>query len=224
MTLQTRRTPLPGKAILQFRALSLMIAVAVVGTIPDRADAGQIGAGDFDGSAQITTFNGLGPLVPTVRPAPLEIDGHTINTDDGEYRYINSTFCAFDGECIGTDTGLGFLDIVLAASYAKAGAYVAGAQAAGYSIRAEFFDASDVLLGTFDVNNAANRDFIFAGWEDTTVGVARMRFTDLNDVGEIEILDDLTVQTVVPEPSTALLTCLGLMGLPLAGRRRRARA
>jgi hypothetical protein len=195
------------------RVFAFMIVLVGVGIISFRSDAVQIGVGDFEGGTQTTTFDGLG-LPTSGNPTPLVINAHTITTDDGIFRYLAIPALCIANECIGNNTDLGFIDIVLDTSYTKAGAFVGGTFS-GWTIRADFFDAADVQLGSFILNNPSSGSPLFGGWKDAG-GIARIRFTDLSPNGRIEVLDNLMV---IPEPSTALLLGSGL--LALAGARRR---
>jgi len=201
-----------------YLALTALTLVALVGILPLRADALAIQPGDFGPGAQITTFDGL-PLPFGANPAPLVIDGHSITTDSGNFRYVRGPLC-FSGDCVGNDTGAGFIDVVLSQSYTQVGAYVRAAQDS-WSIQADFFDASDVLVGSTVVTGGTALEF--AGWEDVG-GISRIRYTDLNPNDRIEVLDNLTVagaRSVVPEPSSALLTAIALGAVHARARRRK---
>lgn len=196
------------------RLLTTVSALALIGILPIGSEAAQVGTGDFGPGTQTTTFDGLG--LPITNPAPLLIDGHTITTNDGTYRYLGIPSICVSNECIANNTDLGYIDIVLDAAYARAGAFVTGGFT-GWTIRADFFDATDTLVGSFVLNNPTDAAPLFGGWEDPG-GIARLRFTDLSPNNRIEALDNLMVQ-VVPEPSTALLFMSGLFAMAGVSRR-----
>ncbi|MDJ0848425.1 MAG: PEP-CTERM sorting domain-containing protein [Myxococcota bacterium] len=180
------------------------------------SQAGQIGVGDFEAGAQTTTFDDLGlPLFPNF--TPFVIDGHTINTDDGVFRYFNGPLIACaSNDCLANNSDLGFFDIVLSEPSLQAGAFATSLDA-GWRVQVDFFDPGDALLGTVILSNPGGPAPTFAGWEDPG-GIARIRIQDQTPNGRIMWMDELTV--FVPEPSTGLLVALGLAGLGARSRRR----
>jgi PEP-CTERM motif len=72
-------------------------------------------------------------------------------------------------------------------------------------VRIEFFDPLNNLISAADVGLG------FYGWEHAP-GIRRVRLTDILNDGRIFTFDDLTVETV-PEPGSASLLALGLLGL-----------
>lgn len=177
------------------RAFVFGIFLVLVSIGAGSAGAGQIGEGDFGPDAQTTTFDGLG-LPQFGNPDPLLIDGHTITTNDGIFRYLTIGGQCIENECIANNTDLGYFDIVLSGSFEKAGAFVTGL--VGWFIRAEFFDANDVLVGSTVVANPGVGP-LFGGWEDPG-GIARIRFTDLNRPNTVILMDDLIVEGLVGPP------------------------
>jgi hypothetical protein len=176
------------------------------------ANAGQIGIGDFNGSETVTTFDGFG--LPFSNPAPLVFDGNTYTTDTGTIRYFALQGC--DAECLGTESGLGFMDVALGTPATRVGAEVGVLQV--WEGFVEFFDAADNLLGT--INHPPGSGFLFAAWEDSG-GISRFRLTDLDRPTSIINLDNFRFEPI-PEPSTALLLGGGLLGLAARGWRRKA--
>jgi len=194
------------------RAAAAIVLAAVCGSV----HAGPIGIGAFGGGAQTTTFDGLG--FPFSNAAPLVVDGHTITTDDGIVRYTDFGSSCIANECIGNNTDLGFVDIVLSTLSERAGAWT-GAALPGWNTRADFFDAADVLLGSVNLVNGGDVA-LFAGWEDAG-GIARIRFNDLTTNSRIVVVDNLVIERVqVPEPASLALVALGLAGLGFSRRKR----
>jgi hypothetical protein len=119
------------------RAFAFTVFFVLFGLGPLQSHAAQIGVGDFGEGTQTTTFDGLG-LPPFGNPTPLLIDGHAITTDDGWFRYTSfAAFCVAN-ECIATNSAAGFFDVVLGASYQKAGAFVTGGSFR-WAVRADFW-------------------------------------------------------------------------------------
>jgi hypothetical protein len=183
------------------------------------ASAGQIGIVDFSGGETVTSFDNLGLGFTTA--TPLVFDGNTYTTDDGILRYTDpNTFDAdCNGECIGNDSDLGWIDVVLGGAYDRVGARVGGADTS-YNGLVDFFGVGDVLLGTVAFGN--NAGMVFAGWEDFG-GITRVRFNDTASNGRIVHLDDFRFENVrVPEPGSLAMFGLGLAGLVVARRRKAA--
>ncbi len=195
-------------------ALAASMAAPVAYAIP-------IGPGAFGGGSVVTTFDGLG--LPTFsNPTPLVVGGNTFTTDDGIFRY--SVFGGISdcvaNECIGNDTDTGFIDVVLGAPAFRVGGWVSGASPQNWSIRTDFYNLANVLLGSVNLLNVPTP--AFAGWEDAG-GIGRVRFTDLIQNNRIELLDNFTTESrnvPVPEPTILLLMGMGLAGLGFARRRR----
>ncbi|RMF09563.1 MAG: PEP-CTERM sorting domain-containing protein [Alphaproteobacteria bacterium] len=148
------------------------------------------------------------------------IDGNTYTTDSGALRYNASFDANCSNECIGNNSDLGWIDIVLGAPATRVGALVGGANTS-YNGFVEFFDVTDSLLGTINFGN--NNGLVFAGWEDAG-GIARVRVTDTAQNSRIVHMEDFRFERgdiQVPAPVGLGLLGLGLAAMGLGVRRRR---
>jgi len=199
------------------RLKQLLVAVAVFSSAT--ASAGQIGIGDFSGGETVTSFDNLGLGFTTA--TPLVFDGNTYTTDNGILRYTdpNGFDADCNGECIGNDSDLGWIDVVLGGTFDRVGARVGGASTS-YNGLVDFFGVGDVLLGSVAFGN--NAGMVFTGWEDFG-GITRVRFNDTASNGLILHLDDFRFERVaVPEPGSLVMLAFGLAGLVVARRRKAA--
>jgi len=78
------------------------------------------------------------------------------------------------------------------------------------------------LLGSVNFGN--NAGMVFVGWEDLSVGIGRVRFTDTASNGRILHLDDFRFEAanVVPLPGTLALAGLALLGMGFVRRSQKA--
>jgi len=179
-------------------------------------NAAQIGIGDFDGSENVTTFDGLG--LPTTNPTPIIFDGNTYATSNNLLLWDDLASPDCINACIGTaGDDLGFIDITLGATSTQVGALV-GLHFT-WSGTVEFFSAADVLLGTIVYNNESSMQF--AGWEDAS-GIGRFRLTDTITNATATLLDEFRFTAAVPLPATVWLFGSGLLGLIGIARRKKA--
>jgi hypothetical protein len=153
--------------------------------------AGQIGQGDFV-SPSVFNFNGLG--LPNDSTTPIVLGGNTYSTDDNDLRYYayGANSCV-DGECIGSNTDAGYIDIVFATPVLRAGGWVGIS-----SGNVQFFNESDVLLGTVPVTAIYTSSIDFAGWQADTGLIKRIRINDTTLNNLIISFDNLTVEGGAP--------------------------
>jgi hypothetical protein len=177
------------------------------------ANATQIQIADFSGSETVTTFDGLGLAFQTT--GSLVLDGNTYTTDSGVIRYSTFQACTTN-ECIGNNSDLGYIDVVLGSLATRAGATVGILQS--WTGQVEFFDAANALIGTINVPTRSGT--IFAGWEHAA-GISRYRLTDLTANSSVINLENFRFEGSVPEPSTMLLLGAALAGLRCVRRTRR---
>lgn len=198
-----------GALILTTLALSGLSAVS----------AQQIGPDGFGPSPVVQDFTGLGLFFSNA--TPLVLNGATYSTDTNTFRYVDFGSSNSFGEAIGNDTDTGFVQVVLDTPVLQAGGYVGAS-----SSLVSFFDSSNVLLGT--VTTADTSAPAFAGFQSLDDPIKTVIFTDTDANNRILILDRFTtgMNSPVPEASTTisfgLLLALGMGGVVIAGKRRRA--
>jgi hypothetical protein len=177
--------------------------------------ADSVGVSGFT-SPSIYTYDGL--AIPYINNTPLTLNGNIYTTNDSVMRYNNFGLGnCISGQCIGTDTSTGWLDIDLGMPVQKVGGWVGNSS--GY---VAFFDANDNSIGQVSANPNTNVSMVFAGWDASSGLIGRIRIYDTNNDGHIVTFDNLYTEsrnTTVPEPTTMLLLGLGLVGL--AGVRRK---
>lgn len=181
------------------RSTVLTVLVAFTVLIPSAAWAGAIVQPDFS-DPTVTTFDGL--RLTFFNPSPLAVDGHTVATDNGMFRYLplGSADCLAN-ECIGTHNDLGYLDIHLGQPMRRAGVWVGSSAATVY-----FFDETDAQLGSVDVTPVAGQTMDFAGWEATSGLIGRIRVTDTESNTKVVTVDNLMVEDSSAEPVPDVVT------------------
>ncbi|MFG6433911.1 PEP-CTERM sorting domain-containing protein [Roseateles sp. LYH14W] len=184
--------------------------------IAGSANAGPIGISGFSGNETVTTFDNLN--LPFQNTGALQLDGNTFATDNNQFRYLKpgDFFQDCTSECIANNAELGWLEVRLGSPTNRAGALVGGRGYAGF---VDFFDTADNLLGS--INFGGNPAIVFVGWEDLTVGIGRVRFTDTRPDSRILPLDDFRFEATnaVPLPGTLPLAGLALLGMRFVRRR-----
>lgn len=200
---------------------SLVLSTSVIISGPAMATA--IGSGDFSSSATVTTFDGLA-LPIHGNPTPYILDGNTYETDNSIFRYLTPGFCP--GECFGTDTDGGFIDITFGTPYklvglhAGPGANDPDATGEFWNATVEFFNASNILIGNIPLTGGQPATLEFAGWEDAS-GIASIRITDTDRNGLVALINDVTFEAPVPLPTAVWLFSSGLFGLSVMSRRKK---
>jgi len=178
----------------------VLILLLTTVTTGFKALAGQIGPGDFEGNETVQDFNGLG--LPFDNVTPLIIGDDTYTTDDNNLRYANFGMPApFSNESIGSNTDLGFIDVVLNTPVLRAGADTGVINA--WSAQVEFFNEADDLLGTVNVAEDSGIS-AFAGWEADAGLIKRIRFIDTTTNGLILLVDNLTTEQGQPSQQVDL--------------------
>ncbi len=84
---------------------------------------------------------------------------------------------------------------------------------------ANSFDNSDVFTTSFNFNEGDSYSLVWVGFEDCCGGTTSVRFAVDGSVFTPLNEDNFGSFTVVPEPSTALLLALGLLGLAVNRQR-----
>jgi hypothetical protein len=167
--------------------LGLLLVFAMFIALPVSLNAAEIGPGGFV-TPTIYDYNGLG--LPVDNTTPIILGGNTHTTDNNDLRYLafGSNNCV-SGECIGSDTDTGFIDIVLTTPVLRAGGWVGVS-----SGNVQFFDESDALLGTVQVSPVISVSMVFAGWEADAGQIKRIRINDTEINGFIITFDNLTTE------------------------------
>lgn len=180
---------------LRFSSAATTTALAVTLVFPAVAMAGAMDEADFYDPA-VTTFDDLG--LGFMNEAPVVIDGHTFDTDNGMVRYLPSpSGDCVESECVGNHTDGGYLDIVLGEPMRRVGLWV-GASAATVA----FFDEGGVLLGSVEVTPVAGETLDFAGWHADAGSIGRIRITDNEANSMVVTVDNLMVEdSDAPSPS-----------------------
>lgn len=128
------------------------------------------------------------------------------------------------GRCLGNNLDQQVLRVSLGSFVSAAGGHVSGFSDS-WSVRADFRDAGDGLLGSV-TRSGSGAAPAFIGFQSLAAPIARVDFTDLAADVRIIVLDDfvtLAATAAVPEPATWALLVAGFGALGGAARRRRRR-
>jgi hypothetical protein len=196
----------------------VMLAIAVMGTLAGRADAGFVTtppAGAF-----VETFNSLPQNLFT--PSPIVLDGNTFTVDavSGTFRVADYGILS-DGVAIGTQDELGSISVTLGTPQSFVGADLS---ATGFSF--SVFDANGGLLGTTTGTGSTSTPPTFIGFQaDPGTAIGSVVFTDIDVNGGVLVLDNFTTAAsaaAVPEPSSLVMCGIaGAFGLVVARVRRK---
>jgi hypothetical protein len=187
---------------------SLILGFGMAGPAQTRP----IGEGDFGSNAVVQDYEGLGP--PFSSPGPVVLGGDTYTTDQiVRYKDFDPPAVPFpivgqSGFRVANNTDLGFIDIVLGTAVDRAGAFVVGEAGfgGGWTVTVDFFDVSDVLLGSVLAADAVNIS-AFVGWEAEIGLIKRIRFTDTALNNSTLLVDNLTTEIVGPASFVVIDGC-----------------
>ncbi len=181
-----------SQALIALSALaSCSIAIAGPATLldfgPTSVTEGFESLGQINGATSLSFADALATSDATISVAP---------------------FISCDGLCLGNSSGNGFIDILLAAPVAKAGAKTGLDESNGtWSVSVDFFDESDSLLGTVTTSGLGFGGFF--GWADDTSLIKRIRINDTGSPSFILLVDDLITEAPNPVPLPASFWVLG---------------
>lgn len=170
---------------------------------PSASCAGQITLADFSPAAVVQDFQVLGNSSHQYA-APLLI-GSDVFSADGDSLGSSGKFGPIIGRigtAIGNDpsrsaSSIRFIDITLGTGALRAGVFVGSGNP--WSVNAKFFDASNCLLGAVLLSGTGSNSG-FAGWQSDASLIRQILVTDVANIGQGIIVDDLI--TEVPEPAS----------------------
>lgn len=206
MSLMTDRSWSDGQRLAAAATVICLLLVA------QHAPAGQIGPDAFTSAASVQDFETLYGGT-TSYTAPLVVGGDTYDSDDHALKssgkfgpLIGRSGVAISHLVEAGDPGDAFIDITLAYPVLRAGLYV-GYEFA-WTAEAQFYNASDTLLGTISLSGGGD-DSSFAAWQTDDGLIAHVRVVDQGGSHNQLIIDDLVRE--VPEPASILSVSIAVV-------------
>jgi len=212
----THRSPrriLPCLLTLWFLITSGQAAATLITSASDASLSG----------ALIETFDSYPSAYFASQPFLIGADGFTVTTVADDMQ-VDDEFClsfGTSGSCLDTISSGGVanddFDVVFTGSGVSAFGFNLNALDVDWTI--ETYDASDNLLGTYDIDLQTSTGFDRRGYVGARESVPIKYFTVRSADSDRALIDNLAF-VPVPEPGTFVLAGLGLIGLASIGRRR----
>jgi hypothetical protein len=203
------------------RLAKLLIGCAATASFGSAAQAGQINVGDFTSPTTVGFGN---PGSTAFVGEPLVIGPASFTDQDSSsliWWAAGNGYNDCIGGCVTTGSyGAGALEVALSSGYEMVGLYVG--QATPYSLSVNFYDASNVLLGTVLASGASD-GVTFAGWQSVGNPIASVRIVNPTENDFVIAAQSGLFQLVagVPEPGTWAMMLLGFGAIGVAMRRQK---
>lgn len=210
------------------------LSLIVLTLKPGLVLAGQIVPGDFSANARVVTYDNFVPTGiylgsgETLFEDPVAISGDTYTTyRDFHLIYQNpESIFGLGGGTLLTDHGNEETLITLGNPAQMAGIYVTAGS--NWSARADFYDASNNLLGA-DYLAGSGSQVEFAGWKSDAGLIAHLEISDTSATIQNMFFKDLMTETpsssppntASPEPSSLVLFGIGCIVFAFDRHRRR---